>query len=104
MRSKAAILRLTRNEGRDPIDDSEMNAVRREALALMARDDDDLNDAELFARQATDDYWYVELCLSQLHQLPSEVDRILTCREYTTLQAHSLITQARTRLNTVFKD
>lgn len=91
-RSKAAIYRLTRDEGKDPEDDSEINAVRDRALELIARTDDDLTDVELFARQANDDWWWMEFTLESLHRLPSEVD--ILCREWTQIQAHSLIKQA----------
>lgn len=81
-----------------------MNAVRREALNLLARTDDDLSDRELFAQQATDEYWYVDLALTQFHRLPSEMDRVLLCREYTVLQAHSVIQRAMTILREMFKE
>lgn len=68
--------------------------MRRRALELLARTDDDLSDAELFMRQATDDHWYVSLCIEDLHRLPSEINPILTMREYTLLQAHSIIKRA----------
>src|SRR4051794_31746202 len=73
-RSRKAILRLTRDEGKDPIDGSELNAVRRTALERLRRTDDDLTDAEIFARQGNDGYWFVDLCLEKLHRLPIEVE------------------------------
>jgi hypothetical protein len=62
---------------------------------------DDLTDIELFARQ-TDDAWYVDVCIDQLKRLPSEIDPILGCREYTTLQARAIVGQARTELTRQF--
>jgi hypothetical protein len=67
--------------------------VRRRVLELLARTEDDLTDAELFAQQS-DEFWFVELCTSTLHRLPSEIELILTCREYTLLQAHSIVSRA----------
>lgn len=92
-----AILRLTRDEGRDPEDDSEINAVRARALELIARTDDDLADVELFAQQG-DPFWYVHLCLEQLHRLPSEIAPILLCREYTEIQAYHTVKRAMDEL------
>jgi hypothetical protein len=71
--------------------------VRREALALLERTADDLSDMELFGR-LTDEGWYIDICIDQLHRLPSEVDPILGCREYTTLQARSIVKQAQSNL------
>lgn len=45
-------------------------------------------------QQATDDHWFVSLCLEDLHRLPSEINPILTMREYGVLQAHSIIKRA----------
>lgn len=98
-----AIRRLTRNDGIDPIDGSEQNAVRRRALALLDLTHDDLSDAEMFAQQS-DEYWYVDLCLEQLHRLPSEVDRILLCREYTALQAYQVVKRAIHDMQTLFRE
>jgi hypothetical protein len=77
--------------------------VRREALALLERTADDLSDMELFGR-LTDDGWYIEICIEQLHRLPSEVDPILGCREYTTLQARSIVKQAQSNLMRRFQN
>ncbi len=87
------MLRLTLDEGRDPIDGSELNYVRRRAIEILGRTDDDLSDLELFAR-APDAFWYVELCLEKLGRLPSEVDPLLGCREYTTIQAYHIVKKA----------
>lgn len=81
---------MTLDEGLDPVDGSENSLARRTIMADLARTDDDLTDAEIVSR-ATDDFWYIDLCVDQLHRLPSEVDPILTCREYTHLQAYSLV-------------
>ena len=77
--------------------------MRRRALELADRQRtlDDLTDMELFARQ-TDDAWYLDLCIDQLHRLPSEIDPILGCREYTTLQARAIVAQARSELMRTF--
>jgi hypothetical protein len=61
---------------------------------LLERTDDDLTDAELFAREATDEYWFVSMCIKQLHRLPSEITPILMEREYLTLAAHNVIERA----------
>lgn len=81
-----------------------MNAVRRRALDLLARTDDDLTDVELFMQQATDDHWFVELCVSSLNRLPSEINPILTMREYGVLQAHSIIKRAIGDMQRAFRD
>jgi hypothetical protein len=100
-RSKAAILRLLPSDGLDEIDGSELNAVRRVALELCERTIDDLTDLELFGR-LTDDGWYLDLCVDSLHRLPSEVDPILGCREYTLLQARSIVKQAQDQMSRRF--
>jgi hypothetical protein len=79
-----------------------MNTVRSQALSLLGRDDDELTDRELFAQQADDDFWYVGLCLEQLHRLPSEVNATLLCREYTELQAYQLVKRAMEALASEF--
>ena len=89
----AAIRRLTRNDGIDPIDGTEINAVRRLALAYLERTEADLSDAELFAQQS-EDLWFADFCLDSLHRLPSEVEPILLCREYTLLSARGLVREA----------
>jgi hypothetical protein len=71
--------------------------VRRLALELLDRTLDDLSDLEVLSRQ-TDDGWYMDLCLESLHRLPSEIDPILGCREYTALQARAIAAQARAQL------
>lgn len=71
-----------------------MNPVRTRALEIMAREDDELSDAEILARDANDDFWFVSLCIEQFHRLPSEIEPLLTCREYTVLQAHSIVARA----------
>ncbi len=70
---------------------------------MLARTDDELTDAELFARQ-TDDYWFIDLCLEQLHRLPSEVEQTLLCREYTALQAYHIVKRAITDMQTIFRE
>jgi hypothetical protein len=97
------VLRLTKDEGTDEIDGSEVNAVRRRALELLTRSEDALTDAELFASQ-TDDYWYIDLCLEQLHRLPSEVDPLIGCREYTRLQAYYLVRRAIDDMQRLFRE
>lgn len=96
-----AILRLLPSDGLDEIDGSELNAVRRVALELCERTIDDLTDLDLFGR-LTDDGWYLDLCIDSLHRLPSEVDPILGCREYTTLQARAIVRQAQAQLSQRF--
>jgi hypothetical protein len=64
------------------------------ALELLARDDDDLTDQEIFAQQANDSFWFTSLCLETLHRLPSELDALLLCREYTMLQAYHIVKRA----------
>lgn len=64
------------------------------ALALVDRDLDDLTDLELFSR-LSDEGWYIDLCVDQLHRLPSEIDPVLGCREYTMLQARAIVRQAQ---------
>ena len=76
--------------------------MRRKALELMARTIDDLTNLELVTR-ATDELWYLDLCLDTLHRLPSEVDTVLLCREYTALQARGIIKQAQERISRVFQ-
>jgi len=100
---KAAVLRLTKDEGKNELDGSEVNAVRRRALELLTRSEDDLTDAELFASQ-TDDYWYIDLCISELHRLPSEVDPLIGCREYTQLQAYYLVRRAIDDMQRLFRE
>lgn len=72
------------------------------ALELAEREEGDLTDVEVLAQDATDDFWYVSLCVEQFHRLPSEVDPILTMREYTVLQAHSIIRKAMGQLTRQF--
>ena len=97
-------MRLTRDEGRDPIDGSEMNAVRRAALESLDRADDDLTDREIFAQQADDSFWFIELCLETLHRLPIEIDPLLLCRHYTELQAYHIIKKVMTGLIRTFEE
>lgn len=98
-----AIHRLTVDDGTDPEDGSELNAVRREALAMLERqqDIDDLTDVEVLSR-STDDLWYLDLCIDNLHRLPNEVDEVLLCREYTALRARSLVKAAQAKLIQTF--
>lgn len=69
----------------------------------MERGIDDLSDLELFGR-LTDEGWYLDLCVDQLHRLPGEVDPILGCREYTMLQARSIVKQAQDKLSRQWMD
>lgn len=68
--------------------------MRRLALELIERDDDELSDQEIFARSGADEFWYIQLCLETMHRLPSELDSVLLCREYTLLQAYHIIKKA----------
>lgn len=61
-----------------------------------------MTDVELMAR-SSDELWYVTLCLDDLHRLPSEVDPILTCREYTLLKARSIVLRAQQDLIQVYR-
>jgi hypothetical protein len=97
------VIQFTIDDGKDEIDGSEMNAVRRLALELLDRDIDDLSDSELMHRM-TDEMWFVDLCLNQLHRLPSEVEPLMGCREYTTLQAYFVVKQAQSRMAASFKN
>jgi hypothetical protein len=54
-------------------------------------------------QQATDDHWYVSLCIEDLRRLPSEINPILTMREYTLLQAHSIIKRAIADMQKAFR-
>ena len=71
--------------------------MRDRALELLVQTDDDLTDAEIFAQQG-DPFWYVDLCLEKLHRLPSEVDPLLLCREYTEIQAYHVVKRAMNEL------
>jgi hypothetical protein len=77
--------------------------VRRRVRDLLTRTIDDMTDAELMQR-AADQYWYTELCLERLHRLPSEVDRIITCREYTHLQAFALVKRAIADMTRIWRE
>lgn len=96
------MLRLLPSDGLDE-DGDDNNAVRRVALELCDRGLDDLTDMELFGR-LTDEGWYLDLCVDSLHRLPSEVDPILGCREYTVLQARSIVKQAQAQLMRQFSN
>ncbi len=80
-----------------------MNPVRTRALEIMARGDGDLTDAEILAQDANDDFWFISMAVETLQRLPSEVEPLLTCREYTTLQAHSIIRRAMGELTRRFQ-
>jgi hypothetical protein len=80
-----------------------MNPVRTRALEIMAREDTDLTDAEILARDANDDFWFVSLALESLHRLPSEVEPLLSMREYGVMQAHSMVQRAMTELTRRFQ-
>jgi hypothetical protein len=77
--------------------------VRTRALELADRDESELSDAEVLAQDADDTFWFIALCLSELHRLPSEISPILTCREYTELQAHAIIQKAMGELQRRFQ-
>jgi hypothetical protein len=63
-----------------------MNPVRTRALEIMAREDTDLTDAEILARDANDDFWFVSLpCRDPAYGCRAEIEPLLTCREYTLL-------------------
>lgn len=95
------MLALTIDEGFNPTDGSRVNAVQRMALEMMDRDLDDLTDTELMNR-STDDTWFIDLCLDKLHRLPSEIEPIMGCREYTSLQAFFIVKQAQQRMTQSF--
>jgi hypothetical protein len=97
----ARIRSLLPSDGTDAIDGSENNVTLRTALELAERGLDDLTDVEVVLRQ-TDDGWYADLCIDQLHRLPSEVDPILGCREYTALQARAIVKTAQAKLTRQF--
>jgi hypothetical protein len=78
--------------------------VRREALALIGRDEDDLTDQEVFARQADSEYWFSKLALDTFHTLPSELGQRLLMREYVQLQAVQLISRAMESLARTFQN
>jgi hypothetical protein len=78
--------------------------VRRTALDRLKRTDDDLTDAEIFARQGNDDFWFVDLCLEKLHRLPIEVEPLLLCRHHTELQAYHVIRSAMADLARAFQE
>jgi hypothetical protein len=63
-------------------------------LELIERTDDDLTDAELFAREADAEYWLIDLAITQLHRLPSELEATLLQREYLTLSAYNVVKRA----------
>lgn len=64
--------------------------MRADALRSLTRTEADMSDAELFDQQA-EQYWYINMCLTTLHRLPSEIDQLLLCREYTELQAYAIV-------------
>lgn len=101
MRSRKAVLQLTLDEGKDEEDGSEINAVRRRALELLGRTEDDLTDVEILAR-APDELWFMDMCIEDLHRLPSEISPILTCRECTWLKARSIVKRAQSDLQRQF--
>lgn len=92
-----AILRLTPSDGIDGIDGTENNAVRRLALELLDRTVDDLSDLEVFGRQ-TDEAAFMSFCIEELRRLPSEVEPIMGCREWTLIQARSVVRSAQNQL------
>jgi len=94
---------MTLDEGTDPEDGSPINAVQRQALALLDRTEDDMTDAELMGR-ASEEHWYMGLCMERFHRLPSEVDLVLGCREYTALRAHGVVARAIDDMQRKFRD
>lgn len=72
-------------------------------MELLQKTLDDLTDQEVINR-TTDEGWYLDLCLDQLHRLPSEIDAILLCREYTALQARAIVKRAQSILSRQFTD
>lgn len=78
--------------------------MRREALALLNREEDDLTDQEVFARQADSDYWFARLAMDTFGVLPSELGQRLLMREYVQLQAVQLVSRAMESLARAFQD
>lgn len=97
----ATIRKLLPSDGVDEEDGSELNATLRKALELMERTIDDLTDVEVVLRQ-TDDGWFYDLCIGDLHRLPSEIDPLLGMREYCMLQARAIVKSAQAELTRVF--
>lgn len=62
-------------------------------MELLERTEDDLTDAEILGR-SPDELWFMDLCVEELHRLPSEVNPLLMCREYTWLKARSVVKRA----------
>lgn len=89
------MLRLTLDEGVDPIDGSDNNAVRRTALELLQRTDDGLTDVEIHMR-ATDELAFLDLCM-ELGRTPDELAGIGT-RTYTALQARGVVKAAQQKM------
>lgn len=88
---------MTPTEPPDPIDGDTDSPVRREALRLIGRSADDLSDFEHLMRQ-TEAYWWLDYCLARFQRLPVEIEPRLTCRQFTHLQAHAVVSDAYARL------
>lgn len=50
------------------------------------------------------DFWYIDLCIQELHRLPAEITPLLTQRAYTELQAYNLVKRAMEELQRRFHD
>lgn len=77
----------------DPIDGDTDTPVRREALRLLGRTEDELNDWE-HLMGTTDAYSWLGYCLDTWGLTPERVDPWLTQREYTAIRAHQLVSAA----------
>jgi hypothetical protein len=82
----------------DEFDGGEQNPVRRYALEIIARTEEELTDVEVLAGDASEEFWYTDLCLEKLRRLPSEIDPLLLCRTYTNLQAYHVVKRAMDEL------
>jgi hypothetical protein len=82
----------------DELDGSDPNPVRCYALEIIARTENDLSDVEILASDASEEFWYIDLCTQLLHRLPSEIDPLLLCRTYTGLQAYHVVKRAMEEL------
>ena len=78
--------------------------MRRLALEYIApKSEDDMTDLELLSR-APDEYWFIDLCLEKLHRLPSEMEALISNREYVTLQAYATVKRAMDKMCRTFAD
>lgn len=62
-----------------------------------------MSDVEVVLRQ-TDEGAFLGFCLDELRRLPSEVEPIMTMREWTLIQARGIVRQAQSELTRVFAD